>query len=50
MDHAEAVHVPEPENELLDPVVTESRTNRLFYVRGERSMLAVFHENPEKQA
>lgn len=43
VDDTEAVHVLEPERELIDPVISESGIERLLDVRRERSMLAELH-------
>ena len=48
VDHAEAVHVLEPENELLDPVIPESWIDRVFDLRREGAVLTELHENPKE--
>ena len=48
VDYAEAVHVLEPENELLDPVIPESWIDRVLDLRREGAVLAEFHENPKE--
>ena len=48
MYHAETVHMLEPENKLLDPVIPESRIDRLIDVRREGAVIAELHKNPKE--